>query len=131
MLNKEFYITYGKVLYALAKSDGYIQEIEQKKIIELIHDKLVLAEQQNDFIGTDLAYYTAFAFEAAEDFELTLEDALLEFTAHFKLHHLHIDEFQKELLVDVLDEVATSYGNLSKKEIEIIEKFKMLIEGEI
>ena len=25
MLNKDFYITYGKLLYALAKSDGYIQ----------------------------------------------------------------------------------------------------------
>ncbi len=126
MLNKDFYITYGKLLYALAKSDGYIQDIERDRIMNLVQEKMALIEQQNDFSGTDLAYYTEFAFEAAEDFELTLEDALLEFNAHFKLHHLHFNEEQKLVLTEVLEEVATIYGKVTKKEAEVIEKFKQL-----
>jgi hypothetical protein len=126
MLNKDFYITYGKLLYALAKSDGYIQDIERDRIMNLIQEKMALIEKQNDFSGTDLAYYTEFAFEAAEDFELTLEDALLEFNAHFKLHHVHFSEEQKRILTEVLEEVATIYGKVTKREVEIIEKFKQL-----
>lgn len=126
MLNKDFYITYGKLLYALAKSDGYIQDIERDNIMNLIQEKMALIEKQNDFSGTDLAYYAEFAFEAAEDLELTLEDALLEFNAHFKLHHVHFNEEQKNVLTEVLEEVATIYGKVTKKEAEIIEKFKQL-----
>jgi uncharacterized tellurite resistance protein B-like protein len=126
MLNKDFYITYGKLLYALAKSDGYIQDIERDNIMNLIQEKMALIEKQNDFSGTDLAYYAEFTFEAAEDFELTLEDALLEFNAHFKLHHVHFSEEQKKVLTDVLEEVATIYGKVTKKETDIIEKFKQL-----
>jgi uncharacterized tellurite resistance protein B-like protein len=126
MLNKDFYITYGKLLYALAKSDGYIQDIERDRIMNLIQEKMALIEKQNDFSGTDLAYYTEFAFEAAEDFELTLEDALLEFNAHFKLHHVHFSEEQKRILTEILEEVATIYGKVTKREVEIIEKFKQL-----
>lgn len=124
MLNKEFYITYGKLLYALAKSDGYIQDVERESIMNLIQEKVALIEKQNDFSGTDLAFYTEFAFEAAEDFELTLEDALLEFNAHFRLHRVHFNEEQKRVLMEVLEEVATVYGKVTKKESEIIEKFK-------
>ena len=128
MLNKDFYITYGKLLYALAKSDGYIQEVEERKIVTLVHDKLAKIETQNDFSGTDLAYYTSFAFEAAEEFELTVEDALLEFTSHFKLHHLNIEQAQKQLLIDVMEEVANTYGKVTKKEFAIMEKFKELVQ---
>jgi hypothetical protein len=127
MLNKDFYITYGKLLYALAKSDGYVQEVEKEKIIALVHDKLATVETQSDFSGTDLAYYTTFAFEAAEEFELTLEDAMLEFRSHFKWHHLHISEAQKKLLLEVIQEVSESYGSVSKREIEIIEWFDKMV----
>ena len=126
MLNKEFYITYGKLLYALAKSDGYIQDVERESIMNLIQEKVALIEKQNDFFGTDLAYYIEFAFEAAEDFELSLEDALFEFNAHFRLHRVHFNEEQKRVLMEVLEEVATVYGKVTKKESEIIEKFKLL-----
>ena len=126
MLNKEFYITYGKLLYALAKSDGYIQDVERENIMNLIQEKVALIEKQNDFFGTDLAYYIEFAFEAAENFELTLEDALLEFNAHFKFHHIHFNYEQKRILTEVLEEVATIYGKVTNKEVEIIEKFKQL-----
>jgi uncharacterized tellurite resistance protein B-like protein len=127
MLNKDFYKTFGKLLYALAKSDGYIQETEEKKIISLVHDKLAVLETQNDFSGTDLAYYIEYAFEAAQEFELTVEDALLEFHAHFKLHHLHLDQKQKDILLEVLNEVASTYGKVSKKEMAILDKFKTLV----
>ncbi len=46
MLNKEFYITYGKLLYALAKSDGYIQDVERDSIMNLIQEKVALIEKQ-------------------------------------------------------------------------------------
>lgn len=126
MLNKDFYIIFGKLLYALAKSDGFIQEIEKNKIMELVKDKMVLIEQQNDFSGTDLAYYTEFAFEAAEEFELTLEDALLEFNSFFKLHHVEFNREQKMVLTEILEEIAVIYGKLTTKELEIINKFKQL-----
>ena len=127
MLNKDFYITFGKLLYALAKSDGYIQAIEKEKIIALVHDKLASIETQNDFSGTDLAFYTTFAFEAAEEFELTLEDAMLEFRSHFKLHHLQVSDAQKQVLLEVVQEVASTYGKISKREIEIIELFEKMV----
>jgi hypothetical protein len=126
MLNKDFYIIYGKLLYALAKSDGYIQDIEKEQIMKLVQEKVALIEKQSDFSGTDLAYYTEYAFEASEDLELTLEDALLEFNTYFKLHHVHFDDTQKNVLTHVLEDVAHSYGKLTKKEFELIEKFKAL-----
>jgi uncharacterized tellurite resistance protein B-like protein len=126
MLNKDFYIIFGKLLYALAKSDGFIQDIEKNKIMDLVKEKMVLIEKQNDFSGTDLAYYTEFAFEAAEEFELTLEDALLEFNSFFKLHHVEFNREQKRVLTEILEEIATIYGKLTTKELEIIKKFKDL-----
>ena len=95
MLNKDFYIIFGKLLYALAKSDGFIQEIEKNKIMELVKDKMVLIEQQNDFSGTDLAYYTEFAFEAAPPagLQVTAGDKFTAPGILFALSMIHLGSF--------------------------------------
>ncbi len=123
MISKDFYIAFGNLLYALAMSDGAVQNEEKESILKLVKEKLVPMEDETDAMGTDLAHYTAFAFETADDQLESLEDALNTFVDYMKEHHLIFSKEQLKVLNAILQEVAKAHGRVTKKEQEIMNTF--------
>lgn len=124
MVSKEFYIEFGKVLYALALTDGCISEKEKKSVIELVKKKLAPLENVPDKFGTDLAYYAEFAFETEEDGFDTKEEALSSFNMYLNVTHMRLPKNIKEACLDILKTLAKTSGHkISKDENEIIKNF--------
>lgn len=123
MITKEFYIAFGNLLYALAMSDGAVQQQEKESILKLVKEKLVPSENIKVAMGTDLAYYTAFAFETADEFVQSVEDTLTQFIDYVKEHEEKITREQLKVLISIIKEVAKSYGRVTKKEQEIMDIF--------
>jgi iron-sulfur cluster repair protein YtfE (RIC family) len=123
MISKEFYTAFGNLLYALAMSDGAVQEVEKNSILKLVKEKLVPLENAKDNMGSDLANYAAFAFETADEQIENVEDALSVFVDYVKEHHENISREQLQVLNAIIKEVAKAYGRVTQKEQEIIDTF--------
>jgi hypothetical protein len=125
MIPKHFYIEFGKVLYALAVADGYISEKEKNAVIQLVKDKLAPLEDVPDQFGTDLAFYTEFAFETEEDFFDSKEAALESFNTYLKVTKTKIPLPFKKACLDILQTLAKSTGHkVSIEEAGIIKNFE-------
>lgn len=123
MITKEFYIAFGNLLYALAMSDGAVQPAEKESVLKLVKEKLVPLENFKDTMGSDLAYYTTFAFETADEQIGGVEDALVLFVDYVKEHEEKIGIEQIKIVNSIIKEVAKSYGRITKKEQEIMDVF--------
>lgn len=123
MITKEFYAAFGNLLYALAMSDGAVQQVEKESILKLVKEKLVPLENFKDVNGSDLAHYAIFAFETADDQIQSVEDALTQFLDYVKEHEEKIGIEQIKVFNSIIKEVAKSYGRVTKKEREIIDVF--------
>ncbi len=125
MVSKDFYIEFGKVLYALTIADGYISDKEKKAVIDLVKKKLAPVEDISDQFGTDLAYYAEFAFETEEDSFDSKEDALASFNMYLKVTHLRLPKPVKKACIEILNELAKSSGHkISQEEASIIKNFE-------
>lgn len=127
MISKDFYIAFGNLLYALAMSDGAVQNEEKESILKLVKEKLVPLEDITDAMGTDLAYYTEFAFETADDQIKSVEDTLNAFVNYMKEHYHIFSKEQLKVLNSILKEVAKAHGRVTKKEQQIIDMFNSMM----
>jgi len=124
MIPKHFYIEFGKVLYALAIADGYVSEKEKNAVIQLVKDKLAPLEDMPDQFGTDLAFYTEFAFETEEDFFDSKEAALESFNSYLRVTKMRLPGPFKKACMEILHTLAHSTGHkVSKDENNIIKSF--------
>jgi uncharacterized tellurite resistance protein B-like protein len=131
MVSKQFYIEFGKVLYAMAVADGYVSEKEKNAVMKLIKEKLAPIEDVPDQFGTDLAYYAEFAFETEEDFFDSKEAALESFNSYLKVSNTRLPKSVKAACLDILKTLAKSSGHkISAEEEQIIRNFeaKVLVE---
>lgn len=129
MITKEFYAAFGNLLYALAMSDGALQQAEKECILKLVKEKLVPLENFKDVNGSDLAYYAIFAFETADDQIESVEDALTQFVDYVKEHEEKLGREQIKVFNSIIKEVAKSYGRVTKKEQEIIDVFNGMMHN--
>mgnify|MGYP005842172309 CR=1 FL=1 len=104
-------------------SDGAVQPAEKESILKLVKEKLVPLENLKDTMGSDLAYYTTFAFETADEQIEGVEDALVLFVDYVKEHEEKIGIEQIKIFNSIIKEVAKSYGRVTKKEQEIMDVF--------
>lgn len=124
MIPKQFYVEFGKVLYALAVADGHVSEKEKNAVIKLIKEKLAPIEDVPDRFGTDLAYYAEFAFETEEDLFDTKEAALESFITYLKVSNIRLPKTVKEACLDILKTLARTSGRrISVEEEKIIKTF--------
>ena len=124
MIPKHFYIEFGKVLYALAVADGYVSEKEKNAVINLVKDKLAPLEDMPDQFGTDLAFYTEFAFETEDDFFDSKEAALESFNTYLKVTKMKLPGNFKKACMEILESLAKSTGHkVSLEEASIIKNF--------
>ena len=126
MLNKSYYIEFGKVVYAMAMADGEIQEEERASLYKTVREELAPVESITDEFGTDLAFYTLFSFEQEDDVTHdSVEDAFNYFIDFLHTHNFKMPLSARNACINILKKMASSYGRTTKKEVALIEKLEL------
>lgn len=123
MLNKQFYIEFGKVAYAMSMADGEIQEEERQILFDLVKEHLAPLEKQEDDFGSSIAFYTLFSFESEDEIQDTMENAFASFLDHLHTHKINLSGTIKDALTAILKKIAQSYGRFTKTEKAIMDKY--------
>jgi uncharacterized tellurite resistance protein B-like protein len=121
---REFYSETGKLLYAVAESDGMITAREREELHNLIQSRLTQRETHTDEFGTNDAWYTEFEFEVAEEQGMTAEDAFNSFAEFIDENRNKLDKDLKDVCMILADRLADSYHHTNKKEKHIIQRLK-------
>jgi hypothetical protein len=121
---KKFYKQLGKLLYAVAKADGKIQEPEVKAIHEIVTTDLAPLENSVDPFGTDAAFYAEFEFELLRDREVKKDKAYQAFLDYLKENDKHIKPHLRNLAITAVEKVAEAYQGTEKAEADLIADLK-------
>jgi uncharacterized tellurite resistance protein B-like protein len=119
MFYRQFYSELGKLLYAIASTDGVVSEKEKQALKELVRKELVPAEKHTDTHGTDAAYYLEIEFDILDDTMSDPEEAYGSFINFIEKHYSAIDGQMRDSTLKVAKKLAEVY-KVSKKEKELI-----------
>jgi len=103
----DFYIELGKLIYAVAKSDGNIQDVEIEKFHNIVKDKLLPLEDSLDDFGSDNAFYTEFEFEKLVERNASIKESYSSFVTFLEEHKSAITDDVKKVCLDVVEEMAS------------------------
>ena len=128
MDKQEFYIETGRLLYAIAKADGIIQEAEHKKIIQIIREHLKPLDESQDAFGTENAFYTEFEFERLTDYDVKVRDAFQSFIEFAQDNKDDITPELKKLIMAMVEKVAVVYNGTEDSEQALIDRLKRKLD---
>lgn len=123
MVNKQFYIEFGKVAYAMMMADGEIQDSEITTLRAWVQEELAPLESLRDEFGTDLAHYVTFSYEAEDEIHEDVEDALNSFLHYIHTHQVKASPEIRKACHNILSRIARSYGRVTKVEKSVLERF--------
>ena len=127
MKTKDFYIHLGRLLYAVAKADGNIQDEELTDLY-----KLVINELKDEAIfglkNEVDAYYTEFEFEALMDKDADINEALNSFFVFIDEHGKSFTSPMKDITIRAATQVAESYQGIVPEEQLILDKIQEKIK---
>lgn len=107
----DLYMGLGSMMYALAKTDGKLQLDEMQTVKEL------LAREPHG----ELALY---ALMLREEYDETVEEAYAFAMRRFTSQRGQINEATKKHFVHLLERVANAHDDVSRKERDIIQRFR-------
>ena len=128
MNTKLLYAELGKLLYAVADVDGVISKREKDALQELVRKELVPAETHKDEFGTDMAYYTEFQFDIAEDSIVDSRTAFESFIDFVEENKAELDENAIWTIHRVATKLAESYYHTNKKEKDLLHLLNQKLE---
>jgi uncharacterized membrane protein YebE (DUF533 family) len=118
---KEFYTELGKLLYAVAKADGEVQDEELHKIYQMVVDDLSDEILFNRGDEVD-AYYTEFEFEALIDQNTDMHVAVNSFIDYFNKHQADFTDKMKETTLKAMIAVADAFEGIVPEEQKLIDE---------
>jgi len=124
MYPEEFYVQYGKAVYALAMADGDVQGEEREQLMQSIRKELLPLEDKKDEFGSNLAYYILFAFEQLEEQAGGAQQCCNDFIQFIKERRLQVPPETQALLNQVMYRIADAYGGIDPGEQQVLEQFK-------
>ncbi|HPD65891.1 MAG TPA: hypothetical protein P5050_10185 [Bacteroidia bacterium] len=119
---QNYFIELGKLLYAIAKTDGIVQFEERKKVNEIVRDNLIEICKRTDEFGTNLAFYSEFSFDTISDRNIKADKAYQSFIAFVENHKHHIPETLIKLTISAVEKVAEAHQGIIEDERAFIEK---------
>ncbi len=128
MIIKHYYIELGKLLFAIAKSDGKIQEKEILGFKKLILSELLKLEDSADEYGTDNAFLSEFEFDILLDQDANANDAFSSFIEFARTNKKHLNENMKKIAYDLAVQVANVYCGINKIEGRKLAELKQALE---
>jgi len=123
----EFFIELGKLLYSIAMADGEIQPEEKSAIFNLVKNELSEICKKTDEFGTNLAFYTAFSFEALEEMREPLKVTFHSFINYIEKSKGKLDKKYYDLCIESVNKIAESSEGISSSERKLIDDFKFKI----
>jgi len=118
---KEFYTELGKLLYAVAKADGEVQDEELHKIYQMVVDDL-----SDDLLfnrGEEVdAYYTEFEFEALIDQNVDIHAAVQSFNEYYERNQDFFNEKMKQTTLKAMIAVADAFEGIIPEEQALIDE---------
>ena len=115
-----FYKELGRLLYAIAASDGKISPKEVATLKRVVSEELVPQEATTDHFGTDQAFITEFEFDVLADRGASVEGAFDSFIAYMARHRTDLDPERKELIYRAADAVASAFHGVNKAELPLL-----------
>jgi hypothetical protein len=122
---KQYYKELGKVVYAVAITDGVIKQEEIETLHDFVQKDLANNESATDSSGMNEAFYVDFEFENSINNNLEIPPAIKSFANFIHNNYEPGDEVLIRRSVKLLDVVADAYTR--KKEKELV----LQIKGEI
>lgn len=117
---KEFYTELGKLLYAVAKADGEVQDEELHKIYQMVVDDLsdeILFDRGEEVD----AYYTEFEFEALIDRNVDIHAAVNSFVDYFDRNEAKFNDKMKQTTLKAMVAVADAFEGIIPEEQALID----------
>lgn len=127
MFYEELYAELGKVFYLVAAADGKIHPSEKASLKKFIDEKWKPLEDSSDDFGTDKGNFIGFSFDY-EEAEAKMKD-LQSFELFYKVNRAKFTEQLKKNILETSEAIAASYKGTNKKEEEIINEIKALLEN--
>ncbi len=124
---KQYYKELGKLVYAVAISDGCIQSDEVAKLHEFVKKDLAHLEHHSDSSGMNEAFYVDFEFDESASKKIDTIGAVNTFCDYVAKSAEPGDEKLIEHSLILLNNVANAYKR--DKEKNIIETVKNKLAG--
>jgi len=117
---KEFYTELGKLLYAVAKADGEVQDEELHKIYQMVVNDLSdeILFDRGDEVD---AYYTEFEFEALIDRNVDIHAAVNSFVDYFERNEDKFNDKMKQTTLKAMIAVADAFEGIIPEEQALID----------
>lgn len=117
---QNIYYALGILAYAIAKSDGKIQEEEKKKLFEIIQKEM---DHDIDF------EYAEIIFQLLERDQYGFERTYSWAISELKKGRHYLSPDIKKKMVETVRQIALSFDKISDEEAEIINRFKNDLEN--
>jgi tellurite resistance protein len=123
---KEFYIGFGRLLYAIAKADGYIQMTEYAEFADIVSTELHPLEEKFNF---ESSFKTLFEFKDLSDKDVDVDEAFTQFTDFLKANKDEVDAEMKQLCLNAAQKVAESYAGVDENEQALLDRLKTELDN--
>jgi len=122
---KEYYTALGKLVYAVAKADGSIQNEESAKVFHFVISQIVdLEKESGDGRHALEAFNTEREFHRLEKQNTSVEDAVDGFFNFLEKNKDHWNDKLKNTCFNIMEVVARAYNDIEDSENIIIIKVK-------
>lgn len=125
MDSKEFYVSFGRLLYAIAKADGYIQMTEYAEFAEIVSHELHPLEEKFNF---ESSFKSLFEFKELSDKDVSVDKAFEDFSNFMKANKADIDNEIKQLCLNAAQKVAESYEGVVESEQVLLDRLKKVFD---
>jgi tellurite resistance protein len=126
---QEFFIEFGRLLYAIAKSDGKVQKPELEKIRQIVKEQLTKMDDSSDAFGTPAAFYLEFEFERLLDFEVKIRDAYDSFLGFATENKAFFTADIKKLVINTSEKVAYAFNGVEDAEQALLNSLKRHLQN--
>ena len=123
---KQYYKELGKIVYAVAITDGTIKPEEVEALHEFVIRNLANYELSTDSSGMNKAFYVDFEFENSVETHLNIETAIRSFARFIHVNYEKGDELLLQHSYKLIEKVADAYSR--EKEKEVVLKVKSGID---
>jgi hypothetical protein len=126
---QEFFIELGRLLYAIAMTDGQVQKPEQEKVRQIVQEQLTTMADSSDAFGTPDAYYLEFEFERLHDFDTRIRDAFDSFIQYSKQNQALFTSEVKKLVMVSCEKVANAFNGIEDNEKVLLDKLRRHLDS--
>lgn len=115
-----FYKELGRLLYAIAASDGKVSAKEVATLKRIVSEELVPQEASLDHFGTDQAYITEFEFDVLAERNASVQGAFDSFITYMSRHKHDLGPERKASIYRAADAVANAFHGVNKAELPLL-----------